>query len=642
MVKLYIGVEKPVYREMNQCRQIFLMPLLAIFLLLPLFSLGQSSKDVLSPAPIIDITGEIGKRLNASYENRILAQDVDQLVEVFKPQNRTETRQWQTEFWGKWFTSAVLAYQYKPDERLKKVLDYAVSGLLATQTPDGYIGNYDPAHRLEQWDVWGRKYCMLGLLAYHDLTGDKESLRAAARVADNLLDDLNKTDGIIVTKGNYRGMAASSILEPIVLLYTRTKQQKYLDFAKEIVHQWESPEGPRLISKSAIAVAERFPKPKNWYSWEQGQKAYEMMSCYEGLLELYRVTGEETYKKAVENTWQNIYDTEINIAGSGASTEMWFGGKALQAFPVHHYQETCVTVTWIKLSTQLFRLTGDVKYADAIEKAYYNALLGSMSQDGAQWAKYTPLTGQRLPGSEQCGMGLNCCEANGPRGLFLFPFYAVTKREDGLQVNYYVDGKYELLTPQKRAVRMVTSTDYPVNGDIKITVEVKKAEHFSINIRVPEWSKQTVIKVNGKPQDAVHNGEYFTISRIWKRGDKIELGLDMRAKVEKIGNSPQYTAIERGPIVLARDARLAGGAPIGVVLQPIADKDGYIDVHPVETDASPIWMQFTAQFMPESYTEYSANPLTIRLCDYASAGNDKEHPFFQTWMPQLIDKRNNP
>jgi len=626
---------------MKCSRRIFLVPLGAIFLLLPLFSSGQPFKDVLSPASKVDITGEIGERLNASYEHRILAQDVDRLVEVFKPENRTETRQWQTEFWGKWFTSAVLAYQYRPEERLKKVLDHAIDGLLATQTPDGYIGNYDPAHRLEQWDIWGRKYCMLGLLAYYDLTGDKNCLKAAARVADNLMDDLNKADGIIVTKGNYRGMAASSILEPIVLLYTRTKQQKYLDFAEEIVHQWESPEGPQLISKSTVAVAERFPKPKNWYSWEQGQKAYEMMSCYEGLLELYRITGKETYKKAVENTWQNIYDTEINIAGSGASTEMWFGGKALQAFPVHHYQETCVTVTWIKLGMQLFRLTGEVKYADAIEKAYYNALLGSMSRDGAQWAKYTPLTGQRLPGSEQCGMGLNCCEASGPRGLFLFPFYAVTKREEGLQVNYYVDGKYELLTPQKQRATIVASTDYPVNGDVKIAVDLKKTEHFSINIRVPAWSKQTVIKVNGEQLDAVHAGEYFTISRTWKDGDKIELDLDMSAKVEKIGDNPQYMAIVRGPIILARDAHLAG-APLGIILQPITNKEGYLDLNPLETNSNDVWMQFTAQFMPESYTEYPAKPLTINLCDYASAGNGEEHAFFQTWLPQLIDKRDNP
>ena len=148
------------------------------------------------------------------------------------------------------------------------------------------------------------------------------------------------------------------------------------------------------------------------------------MSCYEGLLELYRVTGKPEYKKAVENTWESIHETELNIAGSGSAMECWFGGKDYQTMAINHYQETCVTATWIKLSQQLLRLTGDAKYADAIEQTYYNALLGSMYADGSDWAKYSPLSGERLKGEQQCSMGINCCEASGPRGLFTLPLTA--------------------------------------------------------------------------------------------------------------------------------------------------------------------------------------------------------------------------
>ena len=95
-------------------------------------------------------------------------------------------------------------------------------------------------------------------------------------------------------------MAATSVLEPVCLLYARTDDKRYLDFAKEIVREWESPDGPQLITKAGIDVSKRFPKPKIWFGWDQGQKAYEMMSCYEGLLELYRLTGEPTYLKSAE------------------------------------------------------------------------------------------------------------------------------------------------------------------------------------------------------------------------------------------------------------------------------------------------------------------------------------------------------
>ena len=130
-----------------------------------------------------------------SYKNRILAQSVDDLVEPFK--HRTETRLWQTEFWGKWFTSALLAYRYRPEPQLKQVLDSAVKKLISTQTSDGYIGNYKPENHLEQWDIWGRKYCMLGLLDYYDLNKNKDSLTAATKVADHLIKEIKEKDVLI-------------------------------------------------------------------------------------------------------------------------------------------------------------------------------------------------------------------------------------------------------------------------------------------------------------------------------------------------------------------------------------------------------------------------------------------------------------
>src|SRR5690606_32992586 len=231
-------------------------------------------------------------------------------------------------------------------------------------------------------------------------------------------------------------------------------------FSVEIGREWGLPQGPQLISKASVDVSKRFPKPEQWYSPEQGQKAYEMMSCYEGLLELYRITGDEQYKGAVEQAWQNIKDTEINITGSGASEEMWFGGRQLQAMPIAHYQETCVTVTWIKLNQQLLRLTGEAKYADEIERAYYNALLASLNRDGSDWAKYTPLNGQRLPGSGQCGMDINCCVASGPRGQFTLPLTTVMGMREGITVNFYVPGTYQLRSPQGKSITLTQETNY--------------------------------------------------------------------------------------------------------------------------------------------------------------------------------------
>ncbi len=594
--------------------------------------------DQLSPALSVQVNGFIGGKLNASYQNRILAQDVDRLVAPFR--NRTETSCWQSEFWGKWFTSAVLAYRYCPEPKLKAVLDKAVDGLIATQTPEGYIGNYADNKHLAAWDIWGRKYCMLGLIAYYDLTKEQKALTSAGKEADYLINELRSRNALIVKMGNHHGMAASSVLEPICLLYARTGEKRYLDFAEEIVRQWETADGPQLISKASVDVSKRFPKPKSWYGPDQGQKAYEMMSCYEGLLELYRLTGNEKYKVAVEKTWQNIRDTEINIAGSGSAMECWFGGKELQTLSIMHSQETCVTATWIKLSQQLLRLTGEAKYADAIEQTFYNALLGAMKLDGSDWAKYTPLFGQRLEGTEQCGMGLNCCVASGPRGLFTFPLTSVMSAKDGIRVNFFAKGTYTLETPGKQKVDIIQETDYPVTGKISVKVQLDKPENMSFLIRIPQWSKESALAINGEPYKSITPGEYVKVQRLWKSGDLVDLNLDMRGRVVRLGKLPENLAIFRGPIVLSRDARLSGPA-IESIINPIADKDGYIKLEPVEQKNPEIWMQFKALFLTESYAEGGSQPISVEFCDYASAGNSNEgHPIFRVWLPQLLDPRN--
>lgn len=202
----------------------------------PLAAQESVIKDELRPADAAQLTDFIGARLDSAYRNRIMKQDIAKLAEPFA--NRSETSCWQSEFWGKWFTSAVLAYRYKPSPNLKTKLDEAVKLLLSTQTNDGYIGNYKTDKHLQAWDIWGRKYCLLGLISYYDLTKDKSILTAASRIADHLMNELAAQNAPIVRQGNHRGMAASSVLEPVVLLYNRTRNKKYLDFAKEIVRQW--------------------------------------------------------------------------------------------------------------------------------------------------------------------------------------------------------------------------------------------------------------------------------------------------------------------------------------------------------------------------------------------------------------------
>ena len=185
------------------------------------------------PVRHLRISGYLGQRIDACIEYRVKAQDVDHLVEPFR--HKEETLRWQSEFWGKWIQGAIASYRYDKDPELYKIIKNGAESLMETQLPNGYIGNYSEEAQLNQWDIWGRKYTALGLIAYYDLSGDRKALDAACRVIDHLMTQVGPGKVNIVTTGNYIGMPSSSVLEPVMYLYNRTRQDKYLDFAKYIV-----------------------------------------------------------------------------------------------------------------------------------------------------------------------------------------------------------------------------------------------------------------------------------------------------------------------------------------------------------------------------------------------------------------------
>jgi DUF1680 family protein len=618
----------------------------SFIVLLSIVISGQAVKKLLVPADNISermfsgrpgsskIAGYLGDKMNLVIDRRIMAQDEDYLVEPFR--HKDETRLWQTEFWGKWIQSAVAAYEYNNDPKLLIIIRNAAGDLIATQMPSGYIGNYSDQSQLQQWDIWGRKYTILGLLACYDLTGDKQDLAAAAKVADHLLSQVGPGKVNIVKTGNYRGMPSCSILEPMVYLYRKTGDRKYLDFSKYIVEQWETADGPKLISKAlaGIPVSERFAFPAEWWSYENGQKAYEMMSCYDGLLELYRVTGEPSYLKAVEMAVRSIIDREINVAGSGSAFECFYDGARYQTEPTYHTMETCVTMTWMKLCFSLLRVTGDPLYADQIEVSLYNALLASLKDDGSQIAKYSPLGGIRHAGEEQCGMHINCCNANGPRAFMMIPRFATMRSDSTIFINLYGENRSIIELNKKNRVSIDQNSGYPSDDRVEININPERAEKFSVAFRIPSWSISSSLSVNGIEVPGVKAGSYHNLTRVWKRGDKVVLKLDLSGRLIKINGNQ---AIIRGPVVLARDTRFNDGFIYESAV--IASKEGRVDLIPSKLKPDGIWMAFTAPLVLGTDLEGEfRNPKQVNFCDFASAGNTwGEDSRYKVWIPVTLN-----
>ena len=166
-----------------------------------------------------------------------------------------------------------------------------------------------------------------------------------------------------------------TVLEPMVRLYSLTGEQRYLDFATYIVNRG----GTEFENVFEVAYQNK-KKPHEY----RITKAYETISCFEGLLEYYRVTGIEKWRTAAINLGNRIRESEVSIIGTcGCWHELFDHTKTRQLSTNYTgvQQETCVTVTWMKFCLQLLCLTGDSAFADEIEKSIYNALLGSINYE---------------------------------------------------------------------------------------------------------------------------------------------------------------------------------------------------------------------------------------------------------------------
>lgn len=570
--------------------------------------------------------------MDACLARNVKVVDGSYLASVF--QKHEGTSDWKTEFWGKWMHGSVPAYRYTQDAGLKKNIDDSVKVVLAAQRADGYVGNYKDECHLQGWDIWGRKYTLMGLMHYFDATGDQAALAAARRLADQLIGEVGPgAPGKIQTIGMHHGMASCSVLEPVVWLYRRTQDARYLAFAKHIAAAMEEFEdSPKLLSKAAagVAVADRFPHPDPWWSWKNGIKAYEMMSCYQGLLELYQVTGHGPYLQAAEATAQNIIDEEINAAGSGAAFECWYHGRRFETAPAYHMMETCVTTTWMRFCETLLRLTGKAAYGDELEKTTYNAYLATLARDCSTFSKYCPLSGTRSRGNDQCGMTINCCAANGPRGFVALAESVLMADDEGVMVNLYHASRATIALPgEKVRVTVEQETDYPRSGEIKLRVTPEREAAFALRLRIPAWSAKTAARVNGTEVSGLAPGSYLSLRRAWKAGDVVELALDMRGRVE---SKSEHFALFRGPLVLARDARFNDGAVDQPAKMPELGKP--VELKPAECGNQDIWLAFTVMLQTGTDPESAEmKPHPVHVCDYASAGNTwQADSLYRTWL----------
>ena len=611
------------------------------------------------------IEGKIGERLDRFCFERARSQEAwniacREAVDAFKNKLDDESGLigiWQGEFWGKWILSAIDVYEYTGDAALKEFIRSSIAEVMSYQDDSGYLGTYrnpdflvhgDPDAIYKtfnwrcdwNWNIWCRKYTLWALVEGARLLNDPAILKSAVRLADQTLDTFERLHIEIWETGTFSGLPSCSIMKPLLQLYQVTGTERYLKLAKKIAAFWNNPDDaamPNLIRNSLAR------KPVHeWYDHACGKiwtKTYEMISCFEGLLELYRLTGEEQLLAATEAYWELLMEHERNVFfGLGYNDNLNHGAAYPDAIT-----EPCDNIHFMRLCQELFKLTGKARYMDAFELNFLNAFLAGLCKDGRWGARAVRSSHCHFYVHEQAKMYHNhCCVDNMPRGIVTAVRTAVMTGDDGIYVNLCIPLSAELeLNGAKTRLRI--SGDYLVSGKVLIEVAPEKNTEGKLFVRLPEWSAGRRAVLDGKQVQAGENGylelpltektytlQFEMTSFITGTGPVPVVDpksrwhgrkwLNSDLQPEDMLKNPHFS-IMRGPLLLARSILL--GTPVREIFAPDSLEPTAAGFLPIENAVDTL-----AAF--DAVLKTPNGEIRTKVCDFASAGNwvpDYHHIF---------------
>ncbi len=468
---------------------------------------------------------------------------------------------------------AAYILQTYPDKQLEAYCDSVIDIIGKAQEPDGYLytartQNPDDPHHWagpKRWvkeedlshELYNLGHMVEGAVAYWQATGKRKFLDIACRYADVACREVGPNPGqTCVVPGHQIAEMA------MARLYLATGQQRYLDFAKFLLDYRGKTQIKNDYSQSHKPVVEQD---------EAVGHAVRAAYMYAGMADVAALTGDESYIKAIDNIWDNIVGKKLYITGGiGATSNGEAFGKNYELPNMSAYCETCAAIGNVYVNYRLFLLHGESKYYDVLERTLYNGLISGVSLDGGNFFYPNPLEsmGQH---QRQAWFGCACCPSNICRFIPSLPGYVYAVKDHALYVNLFMSNT----VTQKVAGKSVTlsqKTNYPWDGDIEITIgKTALKEEMTLQIRIPGWVRGKAVpsdlytysdnkrlgytvSVNGNVVQAIDlERGYFSVTRKWKKGDKIQIHFDMQPRIVRANNKVEadrgMVAIERGPLV---------------------------------------------------------------------------------------------
>jgi len=444
-------------------------------------------------------------------------------------------------FVGHYLSACALSYASSGDKELKARGEYLVEELAKCQhrLSDGYLSAFPTEYfdRLgARKKVWAPFYTihkiMAGMLDMHAHCGSTQALtvlNGMAEWADKWSGARSEGQMQMVLDTEYGGIGET--------LYRLTALSGQEQFAKV---------GDRFIKK-------RFFNPLAMRRDElRGLHVNTHIPQVIAAAQRYEISDDQRFRDVAEYFWQAVVGTRTYVTGGTSNNEGWLVGPNQLAAELKLNSETnecCCSYNMLKLTRKLYEWTGDVRLFDYYERALLNHRLGTVNEDG-QTQYYLGL----VPGSWRTfGTKYDsfwCCTGTGAEEYAKLNDSIYFHDDDGIYVNLFVASEVNW---SERKFRLRQETSFPEQAGTMLIVDADQPAKLTLRVRVPGWvTGGATVKINGKQSDVSAAAEsYLAITRMWAKGDRVEIGLPMALRYESMADDHSQRAILYGPLVLA-------------------------------------------------------------------------------------------
>jgi len=339
------------------------------------------------------------------------------------------------------------------------------------------------------------------------------------------------------------------------------------------------------------------------------EHAYSHVNAFSSAMQAYITLGSEKHLRAAKNGFEMLQTTQSFVTGGWGPDES-FGepgrGQLGDSLSSTHasFETPCGAYGHFKITRHLLRVTKDPQYGDSMERVLYNTILGAwpIQADGTSfyYSDYAN-TGKKVWYNQKWP----CCSGTFPQLAADYHISTYLRSSDGVYVNLFTPSKVQWNDASGRFA-LTQSTEYPFENTIKMQVTASQPAEFAIYVRIPAWTVDPVLSVNGKSvSEPVRPGTFAAIKRTWNDGDRVEVELPMRLRVEAVdANHPRLVALLNGPLVLLAIADAQPTFETNGLLQAKPTKNGKGDWTARSVDGSEITMRPFMNIDKESYSTY--------------------------------------